>query len=83
MKTERESDLYPAVAKWAQKHFLCFKTEINKGLRYSKIDVIGVDDIGGVHLPRMRRGDSCHRPGKAQGLDFGFRTRRLNFRNAS
>ncbi len=47
MKNKREEILYPLVAKWVEKHFLCFKTETNKGLPYSKVDVIGVRDVGG------------------------------------
>jgi hypothetical protein len=30
-----------------KRHFLCFKTGINKGLRHSRVDVVGVRDIGG------------------------------------
>lgn len=29
-----------------KRHFLCFKTAINKGLRFSRIDVIGIRDLG-------------------------------------
>ena len=47
MKNEKEDTLYPIVAKWMKKNFLCFKTAINKGLKYSRIDVVGVRDIGG------------------------------------
>ena len=43
----KESDLYPDVKKWLEKSHLCFQTAINKGLKYSKIDVIGVTDVGG------------------------------------
>jgi hypothetical protein len=41
----KEFDLYPAVERWAKKHFQLFKTAINTGLRYSRIDVAGVRDI--------------------------------------
>jgi hypothetical protein len=47
MPTKSEKDLYPLVAGWVRRHFVCFKTEINKGLRYSMVDVIGVRDVGG------------------------------------
>src|SRR5574341_56247 len=48
MKKVKESSLYPVVEKWLKKsHHLCFKTAKNKGLSYSRIDVIGVKDIGG------------------------------------
>jgi hypothetical protein len=30
-----------------KKHFLCFKTDINTGLKISRIDVVGIRDIGG------------------------------------
>jgi hypothetical protein len=46
-KNKREPVLYPQVAQWVRKHFLCSKTAINKGLRYSKVDIIGVRDVGG------------------------------------
>ncbi len=29
-----------------EKHFLCFKTGLNTGLKYGRIDVVGVRDIG-------------------------------------
>jgi hypothetical protein len=47
MKNPPENTLYPIVEKWMKQHFLCFKTAVNKGLRYSKVDVIGIRDIGG------------------------------------
>lgn len=43
----KESNLYPVVEKWLRKYHLCFKTAKNKGLSYSRIDVIGVKDVGG------------------------------------
>jgi hypothetical protein len=43
----KEKDLYPLVEKWTQKHFQCFKTVVDKGLRYGRIDVFGIRDIGG------------------------------------
>lgn len=47
MRTPTETSLYPIVEKWVEGHFLCFKTGTNVGLRYSRVDVIGVRDIGG------------------------------------
>ena len=47
VKRELESALYPYVEKWMKKHFLCFKTGINVGLAYSRVDVLGVRDVGG------------------------------------
>jgi hypothetical protein len=46
-RTHRESRLYPIVERWLKRHFSCFKTTINKGLRYGRIDVVGVRDVGG------------------------------------
>ncbi len=42
-----EAKLYPFVERWIQKHFRCFKTAINVGLVYSRVDVLGVRDVGG------------------------------------
>jgi hypothetical protein len=42
-----EKKYYPIVAKFLEKNYQCFKTEINAGLRYSRADVIGIRDIGG------------------------------------
>ena len=47
METLSEKSLYPIVEKWMKKHFLCFKTAINTGLKYSRVDVLGIRDIGG------------------------------------
>jgi hypothetical protein len=42
-----ESSLYPTVENWLRRHFACFKTAVNKGLKHSRIDVVGVRDTGG------------------------------------
>jgi hypothetical protein len=42
-----EKDLYPRVEGWLKRHFGCFKTAVNKGLRHGRIDIIGVHDVGG------------------------------------
>lgn len=47
MEKVKESDLYPIVESWLRENHLCFKTARNKGLKYSRIDVIGVKDVGG------------------------------------
>lgn len=47
MKAPRESSLYPIVEKWMKRHFLCFKTGVDTGLKHSRVDVVGVRDIGG------------------------------------
>ncbi len=46
-KNLREADLYPIVERWARRHFHCFKTVIDKGLIYGRIDVLGIRDVGG------------------------------------
>jgi len=47
VSTPPEKTLYEIVRKWMKGHFRCFKTEVNTGLRTSRIDVVGVRDIGG------------------------------------
>lgn len=42
-----EKELYPSVERWLRKHFACFSTATNKGLRHGRIDIVGVRDIGG------------------------------------
>ena len=46
-KIIRESDLYPIVERWARRRLHCFKTFKDKGLRYGRIDVLGIRDVGG------------------------------------
>ena len=46
-KEKLEVEYYSRVDKWAKKHFGFFKTAINRGLRYGRIDVLGVRDVGG------------------------------------
>lgn len=43
----KERELYPLVERWMRKHFQCFKTVADKGLKYGRIDVLGVRDVGG------------------------------------
>ncbi len=43
----REQKLYPIVERWMKRQFLCFRTSINTGLKHSRIDVVGVRDVGG------------------------------------
>ena len=47
MKRPLEKTLYPLVDRWMRRHFGCFRTAVNKGLRLGRIDIIGVRDIGG------------------------------------
>jgi hypothetical protein len=46
-KRRPERTLYPVVEQWLKRHFARFRTAINKGLRHSRIDIIGVRDTGG------------------------------------
>jgi hypothetical protein len=46
-KKPLERDYYPLVARWLKRHFLCFRVAVNRGLRFGRIDVIGIRDIGG------------------------------------
>jgi hypothetical protein len=46
-KTPLESELYPVVMKWLERHFNCFHVVKTKGINYSRIDVLGIRDIGG------------------------------------
>ena len=46
-KKPLEHTLYHLVARWVRRHFLCFRVAINKGLIYSRIDVLGIRDVGG------------------------------------
>lgn len=43
----REQNLYPMVENWMKRQFLCFRTAMNTGLKHSRIDVVGVRDVGG------------------------------------
>jgi hypothetical protein len=47
MNNIKESSLYPIVAKWLEENQLCFKISQNKGLYYTRFDVVGVKDVGG------------------------------------
>ncbi len=46
-RDRKESEMYPAVKKWMVKHFRCFKADVNLGLRHSRVDVLGIRDVGG------------------------------------
>ena len=47
MKSLKEKSLYPVVERWLKRHYRCFATGTNTGLRYSRIDVVGIRDVGG------------------------------------
>jgi hypothetical protein len=42
-----EFDLYPKVEAWLKHRQRCFATGINTGLKASRIDVVGLRDVGG------------------------------------
>ena len=44
----KESSIYPKVEKWMNHHFGCFQSGTNVGLKYSRPDVLGVRDVGGM-----------------------------------
>jgi hypothetical protein len=46
--SELESSLYKPIEKWMCKHFGCFRSGRNVGLKYSRVDVLGVRDVGGM-----------------------------------
>ena len=48
VKTRKESSLYVPVEKWMRTHFGCFRSGRNVGLKYSRVDVLGVRDVGGM-----------------------------------
>jgi hypothetical protein len=77
-KKFRESDLYPTVERWMRKHFYCFKTAIDKGLRYGRIDVLGIRDVGGdfsgeieTIAVEVKKGNTPF--AKASGQTLGYR----------
>lgn len=43
----RERDLYVGVARWLRLRYGCFATKTDIGIRYGRIDVVGLRDIGG------------------------------------
>ena len=42
-----EKAYYPIVEKFLTRHYKCFRSATNEGLRHSRADVIGIRDIGG------------------------------------
>lgn len=46
-KTPRESDLYPRLERWLRSSYGCFATTKNLGPRHSRVDVLGIRDVGG------------------------------------
>jgi hypothetical protein len=79
MKRCLEKTLYPTVDRWMRRHFGCFKTAVNKGLRHGRIDIIGVRDVGGdlsgeveTIAVEVKRGSFPFANGCGQAL--GYRT---------
>jgi hypothetical protein len=77
-KKLQEKDFYPIVGRWLKKSKNCFKTEINSGLAYGRIDVYGVRDIGGDHSGEIetisievKRGSEAF--GTASGQALGYK----------
>jgi len=60
-----------------KRHFLCFQTTVNKGIRYGRADIIGIRDIGGdlsgdieTIAVEVKKGDSPFLT--ASGQTFGY-----------
>jgi hypothetical protein len=77
-KKPLEKTLYPRVARWMRRHFLCFRLAVNKGLRYGRIDVLGIRDVGGdfsgeveMIAVEVKRGSTPF--SNASGQTFGYR----------
>jgi hypothetical protein len=76
-KTPTEKSLYPLVEKWMKKHFLCFKVAINTGLKYSRVDVLGIRDVGGdlsgeveTIVIEVKRGTQAFATASGQALGY-------------
>jgi len=46
-KRPKETTLYPKLERWLKRSYGCFATAINIGPRHSRVDVIGLRDVGG------------------------------------
>ena len=83
-KLSEEIKLYPLVERWMKKHFLCFKTAINKGLKHGRIDVIGIRDIGSslsgeieVISIEVKRGSEAFATASGQALGYKIYANRV------
>ncbi|MBI4728053.1 MAG: hypothetical protein HY775_00900 [Acidobacteria bacterium] len=83
-KPPLEKTLYPVVERWVRRHFGCFQTAINKGLRHSRIDVVGVRDTGGdlsgeieVIAVEVKRGSFPFANGCGQTLGYNVYANRV------
>jgi len=43
----KERDLYVSVQRWAERHFGCFATAVNKGTIHGRVDVVGLRQVPG------------------------------------
>jgi hypothetical protein len=46
-KRPLEKTLYALIGRWLCRHFRCFRCVLNKGIRYGRIDALGIRDVGG------------------------------------
>lgn len=46
-KQVKERDLYKSVQRWAERHFGCFATAVNKGTVHGRVDVVGLRQVPG------------------------------------
>ena len=77
-RLDAEKDLYPRVERWVKRCFRCFPTGIDKELKHSRIDVIGVRDSGGelsgqieIIAVAVKKGASAF--ASASGQTLGYR----------
>jgi hypothetical protein len=84
MKTQREKAAYPIIRNWMKRHFLCFKSDINKGLKHGRADVIGIRDIGGdlsgeveTIAIEIKRGTSPFATASGQTLGYNVSANRV------
>ncbi len=45
-RSNPESKLYSIVQRYVKKRFACFATDINRGTKFGRVDVIGIRDVG-------------------------------------
>ena len=85
-KVPLEKTYYPIVARWLTRHFKCFKIAVNKGLRYGRIDVLGIRDIGGdlsgeveTIAVEVKRGTSSFANSCGQAFGYSVYANRVYF----
>lgn len=79
-----EKELYPIVEKWLRKEYLCFKTEVDTGLKFSRADVIGIRDVGGdltgeteTIIVEVKRGTKAFATSAGQTLGYKVYANRI------